>query len=124
MCDFRWRRGSSGEFGFGRDLDSVVEFYTLDDFRQLVLAFQSPTGFQRRHHQLENHEARGVLRQRAFHADCAMPPRLEHAFNWIGGPQMIPGTHDAGSKELLAQYLPVAIDKITPEGKLPPKDTA
>jgi uncharacterized protein YidB (DUF937 family) len=28
------------------------------------------------------------------------------------------------AKELLAQYLPVAIDKITPEGKLPPKDTA
>jgi uncharacterized protein YidB (DUF937 family) len=28
------------------------------------------------------------------------------------------------AKELLAQYLPVAIDKATPEGKLPPKDAA
>jgi uncharacterized protein YidB (DUF937 family) len=27
-------------------------------------------------------------------------------------------------KELLAEYLPVAVDKATPEGKLPPKDAA
>ncbi len=27
-------------------------------------------------------------------------------------------------KDLLAEYLPVAIDKVTPEGKLPPKDQA
>ena len=28
------------------------------------------------------------------------------------------------ARELLAEYLPVAIDKATPEGKLPPKDKA
>ena len=27
-------------------------------------------------------------------------------------------------KDLLAEFLPIAIDKITPEGKLPPKDKA
>jgi uncharacterized protein YidB (DUF937 family) len=28
------------------------------------------------------------------------------------------------ARDLLAEYLPVAIDKATPEGKLPPKDKA
>jgi len=28
------------------------------------------------------------------------------------------------ARELLAEYLPIAIDKATPEGKLPPKDKA
>ncbi len=83
MADFGWRRESSGGFGFGRDFDSVLEFDTLDDFWQLVLALQSSPSFRRGHHQLENHEASGVLRQRAFHADCAMPDRREYAFNGI-----------------------------------------
>ena len=38
---------------------------------QLVLTAQSPPGLRRRHHQFEHHEARGVLRQRALHADGA-----------------------------------------------------
>jgi uncharacterized protein YidB (DUF937 family) len=28
------------------------------------------------------------------------------------------------ARDLLAEYLPIAIDKVTPEGKLPPKDKA
>ena len=60
-----------------------MEFDTMDDFWQLVLTLQSSPSFRRGHHQLENHEASGVLRQRAFHADCAMPDRREYAFNGI-----------------------------------------
>ena len=70
---------SSGGFGFGRDFNSVTEFDTLDDFRQLILALQSSPSFRRRHHQLENHEASGGLRQRAFHADCTIPDRRQAA---------------------------------------------
>jgi hypothetical protein len=74
---------TSGGFCFWRDFDSVLEFDTLDDFRQLVLTLQSSPSFRRGHHQLENHETSGVLRQRAFHADRAMPDRREYPFNRI-----------------------------------------
>jgi hypothetical protein len=60
-----------------------LEFDTLDDFWQLVLTLHSSPSFPRGHHQLENHEASCVLRQRAFHADCAVPDRREYAFNGI-----------------------------------------
>jgi hypothetical protein len=52
MADFG-RRESSGGFGFGRDLDSVMEFDTLDDFWQLVLTLQSSPSFRRGRHQLD-----------------------------------------------------------------------
>ena len=70
--------------------NSVFEFYTVDDFRQLVLTAQSPPGLRRRHHQFEHHETRGILRQRALHADGAMPHRREHALDRIRGSQMVP----------------------------------
>src|SRR5277367_6063590 len=70
--------------------DSVLELYTVDDFRQLVLTFQTSPGPGRGHHQFEHHETRGVLRQRAFHADGAMPHRREHAFDRVRGSQVVP----------------------------------
>src|ERR1700730_19123869 len=90
MFDFGSWYNPSGGFGFGRDLDSVKEFGTFDDFRQLVLTLQSPPGFRRRHYQLENHETRGVLRQRALHTHRAMPHRCKYAFNRIRCAQVIP----------------------------------
>ena len=68
----------------------VLELYTADDFRQLVLTLQSPPGRGRRDHQFEHHETRGVLRQRAFHADGAMPHRREHALDRVRGSQVVP----------------------------------
>jgi hypothetical protein len=65
--------------GYRRVFDSVFEFYTVDDFRQLVLTAQSPLGLRRRHYQFEHHETRGVLRQRALHADDA----LSHVANTL-----------------------------------------
>ena len=66
-----------------RDFDSVAEFYTADDLRQLILSLQAPPIFRRRHDQLKNHEPRRVLRQRTFHAHRAMANRRKGAFNRI-----------------------------------------
>ena len=74
----------------GRDFDSVAEFYTADDLRQLILSSQRSPVFRRRHDQLENHEPRRVLRERTFHAHRAMPNRRKGAFNRIRCPQMRP----------------------------------
>ena len=56
----------------------------------LILSLQAPPVFRRRHDQLENHEPRRVLRERAFHAHRAMPNRRKGAFNRIRCPQMRP----------------------------------
>ena len=75
----------SGGFHIGGVFDFVFEFYTVDDFRQLVLTAQSPPVFDAAITQFEHHEARGVLRQRALHADGAMSHRREHALDRIRG---------------------------------------
>jgi hypothetical protein len=45
------------------------------------LTLQSSPSFRRRYHQLENHEASGIWRQRAFHAVRCLtaPPVQRHA---------------------------------------------
>src|SRR5580658_7943417 len=78
----RWRIG---------DLDAVSECDALDDFGQLVLALQPAPGFGRCHDQLEHHQPGRVLRQCALGPHRAMPHRCEHALDWIGGSQMVPG---------------------------------
>ena len=40
-----------------RDFDFVVELYTSDDLRQLILSLQAPPAFRGRHDQLEHHKA-------------------------------------------------------------------
>jgi hypothetical protein len=47
---------------------------SLPRLRQPVLTLQSSPGPGRGHHQFEHHETRGVLRQRALHADGATRP--------------------------------------------------
>jgi DNA-binding transcriptional LysR family regulator len=79
------RRESGGEFGCRRDLDSVAEFGAFDDLRQLVPTWQPAPGFRRRHRQLEDHRAGGVLRQRVFHSDGATPDGCEDAFDRVRG---------------------------------------
>jgi len=54
-------RESSGGFLLGRDFDSVMECYALDDYWQLILTLQSSPAFRRSHHELEHHDARRIL---------------------------------------------------------------
>src|SRR3954447_8740750 len=63
------------------DLDAVAEPDTLDDLRQLVLARQAAPGLGSRHDELEDHQAGGVLRQRAFAPDRSVPDGGKHAFD-------------------------------------------
>ena len=71
-----------------RDFDSVAECYTSDELRQLILALEAPPAFRRRYDELEDHEPRRVLRERAFHVNRAMPNRCKGAFDWVRRAQM------------------------------------
>ena len=65
-------------------------FTPLMTFGNWFWPLQPSPSFRRRRHELEDHQPSGVLRQRAFHADRAMPDRREHAFNRICRAQMVP----------------------------------
>ena len=82
---------SSGGFDFGDSFDSVFVFDSVAVFRQLVLTWQSSPGPGRGHHQFEHHETRGVLRQRALHADGAMLHRREHRIG-LRSSQVVPAS--------------------------------
>jgi hypothetical protein len=58
------------------------------DFRQLISSFQPPPVLRSRHHELEHHEARRVLRERALHAHRSMPHRRKHALDCVRSVQM------------------------------------
>jgi hypothetical protein len=73
-----------------RDFDSVAECYTSDELRQLILSLEAPPAFRRRYDELEDHEPRRVLRERAFHANRAMPDRCKGAFDRVRRAQMRP----------------------------------
>jgi hypothetical protein len=60
-----------------RDFDSVAECYSPDELRQLILSLEAPPAFRRRYDELEDHEPRRVLRERAFHTNRAMPNRCK-----------------------------------------------
>lgn len=58
--------GGSGGGGLSLrsdDLDSVVELYTADDFRQLVVAAQTMPTLLRRLRELEDHSECGLVRE-------------------------------------------------------------
>ena len=58
--------GGSGGSGLSLrsdDLDSVVELYTADDFRQLVIAAQTMPTLLRRLRELEDHSECGLVRE-------------------------------------------------------------
>jgi hypothetical protein len=90
MREFGWRSDSSGGFLIGRDFDSVTEFYTGDNLRQQLLSLQPAPAFRRLHHQLEHHQARRVLRERAFRAHSSAPHRRNGALDRIRRAQMRP----------------------------------
>ena len=73
-----------------RDFNSVAECYTSDELRQLILSLEAPPAFRRRYDELEDHEPRRVLRERAFHANRAMPDRCKGAFDRVRQAQMRP----------------------------------
>ena len=55
--------GGSGLSSRSDDLDSVVEHYTADDFRQLVIAAQTMPTLLRRLRELEDHSECGLVRE-------------------------------------------------------------
>ena len=57
------RSGGSGLSLRSDDLDSVVELYTADDFRQLVVATQTMPTLLRRLRELEDHSECGLVRE-------------------------------------------------------------
>ena len=65
------------------DLDSVVELYTEDDFRQLVVAAETMPTFLGRLCELEDHGQRCLVREAASRSDRSMPNGRERALDRI-----------------------------------------
>src|SRR5450755_4288433 len=65
------------------DLYAVLEFDSLDDFRQLVFTFQSPPGFGGGVDEFEHHELGGRRRQGSLRPHRAMTDRGEDAFDRV-----------------------------------------
>jgi hypothetical protein len=59
-------------------------------FSQLILSLEAPPVFRRRYDELENHDPRRVLRERAFHMNRAMPNRCKGAFDRVRRARMRP----------------------------------
>jgi hypothetical protein len=63
------------------DLDAILESDSLDDFRQLIFALQSPPGFCGRYDELEHHQLGGRRRQGSLRPHRPMTDRSEHALD-------------------------------------------
>lgn len=64
--------------------DSVVELYTEDDFRQLVVAAETMPAVLGGLCELEDHGERGLVRKAAPGSDRSMPNGRERALDGIG----------------------------------------
>jgi hypothetical protein len=58
------------------DLDAVLKSDSLDDFRQMIFALQSPPSFRGGSYELEHHQLGGSCRQGScpHHPACGRPP--------------------------------------------------
>ncbi len=72
------------------DFDSVGEFYTEDDFRQLVVTIETTPAFLSGLGELEDHGKRGLVRETSLGTHGAMAHRRERAFDDVGRAQMLP----------------------------------
>ena len=65
------------------DLDAVLEFDALDDFRQLIFAFQSSPRFRGGIDEFEHHQLRSLLRQRSLGPHRSVAHRGEDALDRV-----------------------------------------
>ena len=65
------------------DLDAVLEFDALDDFRQLIFTFQSSPRFRGGIDKFEHHQLGSLRRQGSFRSHGSMTHRREHALDRI-----------------------------------------
>ena len=65
------------------DLDTVLEFDALDDFRQLIFALQTSPCFRGGVDEFEHHELCGRRRQGSLRPHRAMANRGEHALDRV-----------------------------------------
>ena len=72
------------------DLDSVVELYTEDDFRQLVVAAQTIPAFFGGLRELVDQCESGLVGKTSSRSDRSMPNGRERALNRICRAQMFP----------------------------------
>ena len=66
------------------DLDAVLEFDALDDFRQLIFALHSSPCFRGGVDELEHHKLGRLGRQGSLRPHGSMTPRREHALDRVG----------------------------------------
>jgi hypothetical protein len=74
----------------GGDLDAVGELYTLDRFRQRVVASEPMPAFPRGVGQLEDRGERGLVREAALRSDRPVAHSREGAFDRVGRAQALP----------------------------------
>jgi hypothetical protein len=72
------------------DLDSVVELYTEEDFRQLVVAAQTIPTFFGGLRELVDHCESGLVGKTSPRSDRSMPRGRERALNRICRAQVFP----------------------------------
>ena len=65
------------------DLDAVLEFDALDDFRQLIFALQSSPCFRGGVDKFEHHKVGRFRRESSFRPRRAMANRGEHALDRV-----------------------------------------
>jgi hypothetical protein len=70
------------------DLNSVGELYSKDDFRQLVIAIETPPAFFGGLSELEDHRQRGLVRETSLGSHGPVAHRRERAFDDIGCAQI------------------------------------
>ena len=72
------------------DFDFVVELYTENEFRQLVVAVEATPAFLGGLGELEDHGERGLVGKTSLGAHGAVAHRRERAFDDVGRAQMLP----------------------------------
>ena len=77
----------SGHFD---DLDTVLEFDALDDFRQLFFALQASPCFRGGVDEFKHHQLGGLRRQGPLRPHGSMTHRREHALDRVWRAQMVP----------------------------------
>ena len=72
------------------NLDSVVELYTQDDLRQLIVAIEPAPAVLGGLGQLEDHSERRPVRETALRAHRAVADERERAFDGVCRAQVLP----------------------------------
>jgi hypothetical protein len=72
------------------DLNSVVELYSQDDFRQEAVAFEAAPALLGSLRELEDHRQRGLVGEATLRSSRTMTDGSKCALDWVCGPQVFP----------------------------------